>query len=55
MSALEDRVRWLAHLRDCWSCPVNLCDHGAELAAAVRDSMAPGESWEGVYAPKEQR
>jgi hypothetical protein len=55
MAALQDRSAWLAHLCDCTRCPANLCDHGLELAAAVRDSMAPGESWQGVYAPKEQR
>ena len=50
MSALDDRNRWLAHLHECTLCPVNLCDRGLELAAAVQASMAPGESWEGVYA-----
>jgi hypothetical protein len=55
MSALEDRVRWLAHLHECIECPTYLCDRGAELAAAVRESMAPGETWEGIYAPKGQQ
>ena len=50
MTALDDRNRWLAHLRECTLCPVNLCDRGLELAAAVQASMDPGESWEGVYA-----
>ena len=54
MTELQDRSAWLAHLRDCTRCPANLCDHGAELAAAVRDSMDPGESWQGIYAPKGQ-
>ena len=52
MSALVDRLRWLAHLRECTRCPAQLCDEGLELAAAVRESMAPGETWEGVYAAK---
>jgi hypothetical protein len=50
VSALRDRIRWLDHLHDCCQCPVNLCDRGMELAAAVRESMAPGETWEGVTA-----
>jgi hypothetical protein len=50
VSALDDRNRWLAHLHECTLCPVNLCDRGLELAAAVQASMAPGESWEVVYA-----
>jgi len=44
MGALEDRNRLLAHLRECVSCPVSPCDPGLELAAAVRDSAAYGES-----------
>ena len=50
MSALDDRNRWLAHLHECTLCPVNLCDRGEELAAAVRATMAHEESWEGMYA-----
>jgi hypothetical protein len=50
MSAIDDRSRWLAHLHECIRCPVQLCDVGMELAAAVRDSMDPGETWEGIYA-----
>jgi hypothetical protein len=50
VSALDDRNRWLAHLHECTLCPVNLCDRGLELAAAVQASMGPGESWEVVYA-----
>lgn len=46
MAALDDRKRWLDHLAECTLCPVNLCDKGEELAAAVRQSMAPGETWE---------
>lgn len=46
MSALDDRRRWLEHLHYCTRCPVDLCDKGVELAAAVRQSMAPGETWE---------
>lgn len=49
MSAIEDRKLWLAHLRECTLCPVNPCDRGLELAAAVRESMDPGESWEGIW------
>jgi hypothetical protein len=52
VSALDDRVRWLAHLHECTLCPVNLCDTGLELAAAVRESMAPGENWQGVWNPR---
>jgi hypothetical protein len=55
MTALDDRRRWLAHLHDCCQCPANPCDRGLELAAAVRESMAPGESWQGIYAPKGQQ
>lgn len=51
MNALEDRLRWLAHLHECTRCPVDLCDRGVELAADVRDSMAPGETWNGVHRP----
>jgi hypothetical protein len=50
MTALDDRNAWLAHLHECTRCPVDLCDRGLELAAAVRESMAPGETWEGVWA-----
>jgi hypothetical protein len=50
VSALDDRRAWLDHLHDCCRCPTDLCDRGAELAAAVRDSMAHGETWEGVWA-----
>ena len=46
MSALDDRKRWLDHLHECTLCPVDLCDKGMELAAAVRESMARGEAWE---------
>jgi hypothetical protein len=54
VSALNDRMEWLLHLRECTLCPVDLCDRGEELAAAVQASMAPGESWEGVYyVPRE--
>lgn len=52
MPALDDRLRWLDHLHECTRCPVQLCDTGLELAAAVRDSMAPGETWEGVWKPR---
>lgn len=50
MSALSDRSLWLAHLRYCTQCPADLCDRGMELAAAVRESMAPQETWEGVWS-----
>lgn len=50
MTALGDRRAWLAHLRYCTRCPTDLCDRGEELAAAVRATMTPGESWEGVTA-----
>lgn len=43
---IEDRKAWLDHLADCTLCPVDLCDKGVELAAAVRASMAPEETWE---------
>ena len=46
MTALDDRRRWLDHLADCTRCPTDPCDRGAELMAAVRESMAPGETWE---------
>lgn len=46
MAALEDRKRWLEHMHECTRCPVDLCDKGVELAAAVRASLAPGESWD---------
>lgn len=49
MTAFADRAAWLDHLHECTQCPVNLCDRGEELAAAVRASMARGESWEGVW------
>jgi hypothetical protein len=49
MSVLEDRRAWLDHLHDCTLCPVNMCDRGLELAAAVRDTMTEGETWEGVW------
>lgn len=52
MTALDDRLRWLAHLRECVACPTDMCDLGMELAAAVRESMIPGESWEVVWCPK---
>jgi hypothetical protein len=52
MTALNDRRLWLAHLHECTQCPANRCHQGDELAAAVRDSMTPGEFWQGVYAPK---
>lgn len=46
MTARDDRDRWLEHMHECTLCPVDLCDKGEELAAAVRASLAPGESWE---------
>lgn len=51
MSALDDRLEWLAHLHECTRCPVNRCDQGDELAAAVREGLDPGQFWEGVYRP----
>ena len=54
MNALSDRSLWLAHLRYCTSCPTDLCDRGLELAAAVEASLAPGETWEGVWGPQLQ-
>lgn len=53
MPALSDRSLWLAHLKHCTRCPVDLCDRGLELAAAVRESIAPGETWEGVWSPRD--
>ena len=55
MGALNDRRMWLAHLRDCTRCPVDLCDQGLELAAAVRATLAKGEYWEGVWVKLEGR
>lgn len=55
MSTLDDRKRWLDHLQDCTLCPTSPCDRGLELAAAVRDSIAPGEEWEGVWAASDGR
>lgn len=49
MTALNDRRLWLAHLRECTLCPVNMCDRGLELAAAVEATLAPGETWQGVW------
>jgi hypothetical protein len=52
MTALDDRNRWLAHLHECTRCPANRCHQGDELAAAVRETLAPGDHWQGVYRPK---
>ena len=46
MTAIDARKAWLDHLDQCTLCPVDLCDKGVELAAAVRASMAPEETWE---------
>jgi len=46
MAALDDRRAWLDHLAECTRCPVDLCDQGEELAAAVRASVADEESAE---------
>lgn len=51
MTAISARSAWLAHLRCCTRCPTDLCDRGEELAAAVRATMAPGETWQSVYRP----
>ena len=40
------RDKWLDHLHECTLCPVNLCDRGEELAAEVRATLAPNETWE---------
>ena len=52
MTALDDRRKWLEHLRYCTQCPVSLCDEGEELAAAVRTTLEPGDFWQGIYASK---
>jgi len=52
VTALDDRRAWLAHLRECTQCPVNRCDRGDELAAAVRETLTPGDHWQGIYRPK---
>ena len=46
MSALDARERWIDHLHECTRCPVDLCDKGEELAAEVRATLAPEETWE---------
>ena len=56
MDDLEKATReltWLNHLMfECCSCPAQRCDRGDELAAAVRELMAPGETWEGIWRPR---
>ena len=49
MSALDDRRAWLDHLHECTLCPTSPCDKGLELHAAVKESLTPGEMWEGVW------
>lgn len=51
MSTVSDRSLWLAHLNHCTLCPVNRCPRGDELAAAVRETLHPGEHWQGIYRP----
>ena len=51
MSALDDRRQWLDHLDDCTLCPTYPCDKGEELMAAVREGLAPGERWAGIWRP----
>jgi hypothetical protein len=50
-AAISDRSLWLAHLRYCTRCPTDLCDRGEELAAAVRETLAHGETWQGIHRP----